>query len=103
MILVIINFVVVTKGAGRISEVTARFTLDAMPGKQMAIDADLNSGLIDETQARELIKVDGFLTAGQNAPPRPSPTSNTGASANLALTCAWGHIRIRSWSAPVRR
>ncbi len=50
-ILVIINFVVVTKGAGRISEVTARFTLDAMPGKQMAIDADLNAGLIDQEQA----------------------------------------------------
>ncbi|HDY82685.1 MAG TPA: flagellar biosynthesis protein FlhA, partial [Halieaceae bacterium] len=52
-ILVIINFVVVTKGAGRISEVTARFTLDAMPGKQMAIDADLNAGLIDQDEARE--------------------------------------------------
>ena len=51
-ILVIINFVVVTKGAGRVSEVSARFTLDAMPGKQMAIDADLNSGLIDQTEAR---------------------------------------------------
>jgi len=52
MILVIINFVVITKGATRISEVSARFTLDAMPGKQMAIDADLNSGLIDQDQAR---------------------------------------------------
>ena len=52
-ILVIINFVVVTKGAGRVSEVSARFTLDAMPGKQMAIDADLNSGLIDQDEARE--------------------------------------------------
>jgi flagellar biosynthesis protein FlhA len=52
-ILVIINFVVVTKGAGRVSEVSARFTLDAMPGKQMAIDADLNSGLIDQDQARK--------------------------------------------------
>lgn len=51
-ILVIINFVVVTKGAGRISEVTARFTLDAMPGKQMAIDADLNAGLINQDEAR---------------------------------------------------
>ena len=51
-ILMIINFVVVTKGAGRISEVSARFTLDAMPGKQMAIDADLNSGLIDQTEAK---------------------------------------------------
>src|SRR6187397_2113483 len=52
MILTIINFVVVTKGAGRISEVSARFTLDAMPGKQMAIDADLNAGLITQEEAR---------------------------------------------------
>ncbi len=52
-ILVIIQFVVITKGAGRISEVAARFTLDAMPGKQMAIDADLNSGLVTEQEARE--------------------------------------------------
>ena len=52
IILVIINFAVVTKGAGRISEVSARFTLDAMPGKQMAIDADLNAGLIDQEAAR---------------------------------------------------
>ncbi len=51
-ILVIINFVVVTKGAGRISEVSARFTLDAMPGKQMAIDADLNAGLLTQEEAR---------------------------------------------------
>ena len=53
IILVIINFVVVTKGAGRIAEVSARFTLDAMPGKQMAIDADLNAGLIGEDEARQ--------------------------------------------------
>ncbi len=52
-ILVIINFVVVTKGAGRVSEVSARFTLDAMPGKQMAIDADLNAGLLTQEEARE--------------------------------------------------
>ena len=51
-ILVVINFVVITKGAGRIAEVSARFTLDAMPGKQMAIDADLNAGLIDQEEAR---------------------------------------------------
>jgi flagellar biosynthesis protein FlhA len=51
-ILVIINFIVVTKGAGRISEVSARFTLDAMPGRQMAIDADLNAGLINQEEAR---------------------------------------------------
>ncbi len=52
IILTIINFVVITKGAGRIAEVSARFTLDAMPGKQMAIDADLNAGLIGEEEAR---------------------------------------------------
>jgi len=52
-ILMIINFVVVTKGAGRISEVSARFTLDAMPGKQMAVDADLNAGLLTQEEARE--------------------------------------------------
>ncbi len=51
-ILVIVNFVVITKGSGRIAEVAARFTLDAMPGKQMAIDADLSAGLIDEAEAR---------------------------------------------------
>jgi len=53
LILVVIQFIVITKGAERISEVSARFTLDAMPGKQMAIDADLNAGLITETQANE--------------------------------------------------
>ncbi|MBL0699563.1 MAG: flagellar biosynthesis protein FlhA [Desulfosarcina sp.] len=53
LILVVINFMVITKGAGRIAEVAARFTLDAMPGKQMSIDADLNAGLIDEQEARE--------------------------------------------------
>lgn len=52
IILVIINFMVITKGAGRVAEVAARFTLDAMPGKQMAIDADLNSGMINEDEAR---------------------------------------------------
>lgn len=52
VILVVINFVVITKGAGRIAEVAARFTLDAMPGKQMSIDADLNAGMIDEAEAR---------------------------------------------------
>jgi flagellar biosynthesis protein FlhA len=52
LILVVINFVVITKGAGRVAEVAARFTLDAMPGKQMSIDADLNAGLIDEKEAR---------------------------------------------------
>lgn len=53
IILVVINFIVITNGAGRVSEVAARFTLDAMPGKQLSIDADLNSGLIDETEAKK--------------------------------------------------
>ena len=52
LILVAINFIVITKGAGRVAEVAARFTLDAMPGRQMSIDADLNAGIIDETEAR---------------------------------------------------
>src|SRR5476651_240272 len=53
IILTIINFIVITKGAGRVAEVSARFTLDAMPGKQMSIDADLNAGLIGEDEARK--------------------------------------------------
>jgi len=53
LILVIINFVVITKGSGRVAEVAARFTLDAMPGKQMSIDADLNAGIIDELEAKK--------------------------------------------------
>src|SRR4051794_17318880 len=52
LILIVIQFVVITNGAGRVAEVAARFTLDAMPGKQMAIDADLNAGLIDDAEAR---------------------------------------------------
>ena len=59
LILVVIQFVVITNGAGRVAEVAARFTLDAMPGKQMAIDADLNAGIIDENQARERRKAIG--------------------------------------------
>ena len=54
LILVIVNFIVITKGAERISEVSARFTLDSMPGKQMAIDADLGAGLINDKEAREI-------------------------------------------------
>ncbi len=53
LIFVVINFVVIAKGSGRIAEVAARFTLDAMPGKQMAIDADLNQGVIDDNEARQ--------------------------------------------------
>lgn len=53
MILVVVQFIVITKGSERVAEVGARFTLDAMPGKQMSIDADLNAGMINEQQARE--------------------------------------------------
>ncbi|MBL7545729.1 MAG: flagellar biosynthesis protein FlhA [Bdellovibrionaceae bacterium] len=53
LILIVINFIVITKGSGRVAEVAARFTLDAMPGKQMSIDADLNAGIINETEARK--------------------------------------------------
>ncbi len=56
LILMVIQFAVINSGAGRVAEVAARFTLDAMPGKQMAIDADLNAGLIDETQAKHTTK-----------------------------------------------
>ncbi len=52
LILIVIQFIVITKGAGRVSEVAARFTLDSMPGKQMAIDAEMNAGLIDENEAK---------------------------------------------------
>ena len=84
VILTIINFVVVTKGSGRISEVSARFTLDAMPGKQMAIDADLNAGLITQDEARtrrargsrrgRLLRRDGRRRANSSAA-MPSPAS----------------------------
>src|SRR2546421_8140781 len=70
-ILVIVNFVVITKGSGRIAEVAARFNLDAMPGKQMAIDADLSAGLIDEKTAKERRKAledeSGFFGAMDGA------------------------------------
>ena len=70
-ILVIVNFIVITKGASRIAEVSARFTLDAMPGKQMAVDADLSSGLIDEDEAkfrrRELEDESNFFGAMDGA------------------------------------
>ena len=70
-ILVIVNFVVITKGSGRIAEVAARFHLDSMPGKQMAIDADLSAGLIDEKEARRRRKTledeSGFFGAMDGA------------------------------------
>ena len=70
-ILLVVNFMVITKGSGRIAEVAARFSLDAMPGKQMAVDADLSSGLIDEKTARlrrrELEQESGFYGAMDGA------------------------------------
>ena len=70
-ILLVVNFMVITKGSGRIAEVAARFSLDAMPGKQMAIDADMSSGMIDETTARrrrkELEEESGFYGAMDGA------------------------------------
>ncbi len=87
IILILINFVVITKGAGRIAEVAARFTLDAMPGKQMAIDADLNAGLIDEAEAkkrRELIAKEAeFYGAMDGA----SKFIRGEAIAGLVITC----------------
>ncbi len=87
LILVLINFVVITKGAGRIAEVAARFTLDAMPGKQMAIDADLNAGLIDEAEAKrrreEIAKEADFYGAMDGA----SKFIRGEAIAGLIITC----------------
>ncbi len=85
VILVIINFVVITKGSGRIAEVAARFTLDAMPGKQMAIDADLNAGLIDgkrRASAARRSRARPISTARWTAPASscaatPSPASSS--------------------------
>ena len=66
LVLIAIQYVVINHGAVRISEVTARFTLDAMPGKQMSIDSDLNAGLIDEAEARRRRK---------QSPPKPNSTA----------------------------
>jgi len=67
LILVVINFAVITKGAGRIAEVAARFTLDAMPGKQLAIDADLNSGVITEKEARARRRAINLMSGNNKA------------------------------------
>ena len=75
MIIVLVQFIVITEGAERVSEVAARFTLDAMPGKQMAIDADLSSGLINEKEARlrrQKIQQEADFLAPWMAPPRSS-------------------------------
>lgn len=87
IILVLINFVVITKGAGRIAEVAARFTLDAMPGKQMAIDADLNAGLIDENEARRRREIIAKEAEFYGAMDGASKFIRGEAIAGLVITC----------------
>jgi flagellar biosynthesis protein FlhA len=85
-ILVIVNFVVITKGSGRIAEVAARFHLDAMPGKQMAIDADLSAGLIDEKVAKERWKTKAGSLARWTAPRSSSAATRSRASWSCSST-----------------
>ena len=107
VILVIVNFVVITKGSGRIAEVAARFHLDAMPGKQMAIDADLSAGLIDENEARARAarrsRTKAPSSAPWTAPPSscaatPSPACSSSSSTSSA---AWSSAsRSRACRSP---
>ena len=91
-IIVLIQFVVITKGATRISEVAARFTLDGMPGRQMAIDADLNAGVIDQHEAqrrrREVTEQADFFGAmdgpASSSAATPSPASSSSSSTSSA-------------------
>src|SRR3546814_15478951 len=85
-ILVLVNFVVITKGATRIAEVGARFTLDAMPGKQMAIDADLSAGMIDDAEARRRRKDLEDESAFYGAMDGASQFVRGGALAGLLIT-----------------
>ncbi len=85
-ILVIVNFVVITKGSGRIAEVAARFHLDAMPGKQMAIDADLSAGLINEDEARTATPPDRGRIRTSSAPWTAPPSS---CAATPSQACWW--------------
>ena len=93
LVLIVIQFVVITKGSGRVSEVAARFVLDAMPGKQMAIDADLNGGLIDSDEARrrrEAISKKPSSTARWTAPRSSSAATPSRASSSPRST-SWRH------------
>ena len=109
LILVIIQFIVITKGAERISEVAARFTLDAMPGKQMAIDADLNAGLITEAQANErrakIVKESEFYGAMDGASKFIRGDAKAGliiVGVNLIGGIARGYARGMSLSEAIR-
>lgn len=107
LILVVIQFAVITNGAGRVAEVGARFTLDAMPGKQMAIDADLNAGLIDEDTARRRRADVGarrtstarWTVARSSSRATPSPASSSRSSTSSAgspsACCRWACPRAR--------
>ena len=88
VILVLINFIVITKGSGRIAEVAARFTLDAMPGKQMAIDADLNAGMIDENEAKTPPGGD-IRTNPNSMAPWTGPANLSGEMPSRALSSPW--------------
>ena len=106
-ILVVIQFVVVTKGAGRISEVAARFILDAMPGKQMAIDAELNAGAIDEPEGdggATICRVKPSSWApGRDQQIRPAATPSPGSSSPASTWSAgssWGPRAAWTWPAP---
>ncbi len=108
-ILLVVNFMVVTKGSGRIAEVAARFSLDAMPGKQMAIDADLSAGLIDEAEARRRrreLEEESASTAPWTAPPsscaaRPSPASSSPASTCWAASPSAFCATAWPWPTPL--
>ena len=96
-ILVIVNFIVITKGSGRIAEVAARFSLDAMPGKQMAIDADLSSGLIDEKEAinrrKELEMESTFFGSMDGAAKFVRGDAIAGLLITVIKHCRWYHYR----------
>ena len=101
IILMIINFIVVTKGAERISEVSARFTLDAMPGKQMAIDADLNAGLINQAQAQTRRKDVASEALPCCSPPRRRLSSPASAITVISpMTCVISCWQARRFSTP---
>ena len=94
-ILVIVNFVVITKGSGRIAEVAARFHLDAMPGKQMAIDADLSAGLVDEAEARRRRR--SSRTKAASTAPWTAPRNSCAATRSPA--CWWcSSMSSAAWS-----
>jgi len=108
IIIVLVNFIVITKGSERVSEVAARFTLDAMPGKQMAIDADLNAGIINEEQAkkrRSNIQREADFYGSMDGATTPScPSSPPSLTSSAALSSVWCAAAVIStlFSTPTR-